>query len=102
MACALRANLQELVKAAMLQHKLRIILRRHSEPRNASQSRNCSFKAAAWDRNKGGALQSIKCAEGKLREFARIHIVHVFRQHPQYRSFSSLHGILVKPRNVLD
>jgi hypothetical protein len=46
-ACALRATLPEFLQAAALPHKLRIILRRYSEPNNAAQSNNCGLEAAA-------------------------------------------------------
>jgi len=46
-ACALRSTLPEFLQAAMLPHKLRIILRRYREPRNASQISNSSMEPAA-------------------------------------------------------
>jgi hypothetical protein len=46
-SCALRATLPEFLQAALLPHKLRIILRRYREPYNASQSNNCSSEIAA-------------------------------------------------------
>jgi hypothetical protein len=46
-ACALRATLPEFLQAAVLPHKLRIILRRYTEANNASQSNNCGAEIAA-------------------------------------------------------
>jgi hypothetical protein len=46
-ACALRATLPEFLQAAVLPHKLRIILRRYTEHNNASQSNNCDAEIAA-------------------------------------------------------
>jgi len=46
-ACALRATLPEFLKAAVLPHKLRIILHRYREPANALLSNNCSVESAA-------------------------------------------------------
>jgi len=46
-ACALRATLPEFLQAAVLPHKLRIILRRYKEANNASQSNNCGAEIAA-------------------------------------------------------
>jgi len=46
-SCALRATLPEFLQAALLPHKLRIILRRYRETYNASQSNNCSSEIAA-------------------------------------------------------
>ena len=46
-ACALRATLPEFLQAAVLPHKLRIILRRYKEANNASQTNNCAAEIAA-------------------------------------------------------
>jgi len=46
-ACALRSSLPEFLQAAVLPHKLRIILRRYGEPNSASQSNDCSLETAA-------------------------------------------------------
>jgi len=44
-ACALRATLPEFLQAAVLPHKLRIILRRYKEANNASQSNNAARRS---------------------------------------------------------
>jgi hypothetical protein len=46
-ACALRATLAEFLQATALPHKLRIILRRYTEPNTDSQSNNCGAEIAA-------------------------------------------------------
>jgi len=46
-ACALRSTLPEFLEAAMLPHKLRIILRYYREPRNATQINKSSMETAA-------------------------------------------------------
>ncbi len=46
-ACALRSSLPEYLQAAVLPFKPRMILRRYREPKNASQSNDCSLESAA-------------------------------------------------------
>jgi hypothetical protein len=46
-ACALRPTLPDFLQAAVLPYKLRIILRRYTEPKNASLSNNCGAEIAA-------------------------------------------------------
>ena len=46
-ACTLRSTLSEFLQAAVLPHKLRVILHRYREPNNASQSNDCSSEIAA-------------------------------------------------------
>ena len=46
-ACALRSTLPEFLQDAVLPHKLRIILHRYGEPKNASQINLSSLESAA-------------------------------------------------------